>query len=397
MREGEEGLLKMIRLPSLGVCTGCAACHDRCANDAITMRMDSEGFLYPQIDGNRCTHCAQCRRVCPALNGAASRLPRAVLAVKAKDVELRLASSSGGVFSVLARLILDSGGRVYGAAFDRSDWSVEHRCADDEISLGGLRGSKYVQSRMVGVYRSVEADVNAGIPVLFSGTHCQVAALRRFLGRTPENLWTVDVLCHGVPSPRAWQSYLDCRRKAVGRNGIEKVSFRSKVNGWKDFSLVIRFEQGGDYRCDFRADPFMRAFLSEVCNRPSCHRCKFRELRSGADLTVADFWGVDEAVPDFDDGRGVSLVLVNTLRGQVLFGRVAVQLDGQESTYRAAQVGNSALWRSPQSHPRRAKFLKLLACGMPFDVALEYVLRPPMSRRLMAFIRRMVCRDGGRR
>ena len=234
------------------LCTGCSACHDVCERDAITMVADGEGFLYPKVDSARCVECGRCADVCSALQQNASRHPLSVWAAKAKDDGLRLASSSGGVFSLLARRILAGGGRVYGAAFDRTDWSVHHIGINDENGLDELRGSKYLQSRTQGVYRQVKRDLESGSHVLFSGTPCQVAALRHYLGRNWDNLFLVDVVCHGVPSPRVWKDYLKYRQdvttegrdsaSAEGRN-IRRIASRRKDCGWKRYSLSLRFAQ----------------------------------------------------------------------------------------------------------------------------------------------------------
>ena len=179
-------------------CSGCAACCDACARDAITLSVDAEGFLYPKVDSKKCVECGRCVQVCPSSSPDLPRQPLAVYAAKAKDEELRLESSSGGAFSLLARQILSKGGKVYGAAFDRSDWSVRHIGVENEGGLGELRGSKYLQSRVIGVYRNVKANLMSGFPVLFSGTPCQIAALRHYLGRSYDSLILVDVVT--IPS-----------------------------------------------------------------------------------------------------------------------------------------------------------------------------------------------------
>lgn len=388
-------------------CSGCSACHDACPRGAISMVSDAEGFLYPQVDTERCVNCGICAKVCPSLNRPDPRTPLAVYAAKAKDTELRLASSSGGVFSLLARQILAKGGKVFGAAFDKKDWSVEHIGVTDEEGLAELRGSKYVQSRTAGIYREVKSALGANIPVLFSGTPCQIAALRAYLNSpTPThyaNLFLVDVACHGVPSPAVWQKYLDWQCEAAsalgrgsapaeGRN-IRRISFRCKNCGWKRYSLSLRFANDKEYLRQFPEDPFMRAFLHELCNRPSCHDCQVRELRSGSDLTIADFWGIDRVMPDFDDDCGTSLVLANTEKGAALLNSITPDIELRQSTFNNALSGNSALVRSPTPHRNRAKFLEKCR-AKNFDKFVARMLLPPFMIRIRTLIGRILRKLG---
>ena len=366
------------------------------------MVADDEGFLYPEIDSSKCVNCGRCTTTCSVFRPNDSRQPIAVYAARAIDDELRLVSSSGGVFSLLARQILSQGGRVYGAAFDRTDWSVVHRSVGDEGGLEELRGSKYLQSRTTGIYRQVERDLETGCQVLFSGTPCQIAALRHYLGRDWDNLVLVDVVCHGVPSPRVWKNYLEFRSAASaggrgsapaeGRN-IRRIASRRKDCGWKRYSLSLRFANDKEYRSVFSEDPFMRAFLAELCNRPSCHDCQFRELRSGADLTIGDFWGVDKCHPEMDDDRGTSLVLVNTDKGALFFKGIRNALDCEVATFDEAVAGNSALLASPRPHRNRKRFLKHCH-SHGFDHYVAQMLKPALLMRMRSFAGRCLRRFG---
>lgn len=379
------------------------------------MVADKEGFLYPQIDEQQCVNCGLCVRACPSLNRPDSRTPIAVYATKAKDTELRLASSSGGIFSLLARQILSKGGKVFGAAFDKHDWSVEHIGVLNEEGLAELRGSKYLQSRTAGIYREVKVALLSGIPVLFTGTPCQIAALRLYLeNSTPRsalntltsNLTLVDVVCHGASSPMVWQKYLDWQGEsalaegrgsapAEGRN-IRRISFRRKNCGWKRFSLSLRFANDKEYLRQFPDDPFMKAFLAELCNRPSCHDCQIRELRSGSDLAIADYWGVDRVIPDFDDDRGTSLVLVNTEKGASLLNSIGEQVDIRKSNFDDAVAGNSALVRSPSPHRNRLLFMKKCR-ERNFEKLVARMLLPPLKTRLRTFLGRIIRKFGLRK
>lgn len=371
------------------------------------MIADDEGFLYPQINSALCVNCGLCARACPSLNRPEPRKPLAVYAAKANDTELRLASSSGGIFSLLARQILAKGGTVFGAAFDKRDWSVEHIEVVNEEGLSELRGSKYLQSRTAGIYRKVSATLQSGLPVLFTGTPCQIAALRAYLNLQPStstsNLYLVDVVCHGAPSPMVWQKYLDWQCEAASAQGrgsapaegrnIRRISFRRKNCGWKRYSLSLRFADDKEYLCQFPDDPFMRAFLRELCNRLSCHDCQCRELRSGSDLTIADFWGIEKVLPEFDDDRGASLVLTNTEKGATLLQAIAECIDLRNSNFDVAISGNSALVRSPTPHRNRTQFLKKCRAEN-FDKFVIRMLLPSLRIRIRSLLVRIIRKLG---
>ena len=336
-------------------CTGCAACHDACAKGAISMVPDGEGFAHPQIDAAKCIRCGRCEQLCPVLHPDAPSEPLAVYAAKAKDDELRLQSSSGGIFSLLARQVIKQGGIVFGAGWDKSDWHVVHKTAENELELDELRGSKYVQSDTRGIYTNVKSQLATGRQVLFSGTPCQIAALRRFLGREYDNLVLADVICHAVPSPLVWRRYLETRIEAANMTGsadgqaIRRISFRRKDCGWKRFSLSLTFTNDREYRQTLDKDPFLQAFLNEFCNRPSCQTCPFKSGVSGADLTLGDYWGIAKAHRGMDDDKGASVLLVNTQKGEDLF---------------------NGILRDVSSIPSKCKYLRRLNLAFAKPIAL---------------------------
>lgn len=370
----------MIQLAKKQICTGCAACSSVCARNAIAMVADDEGFRYPVVDMSLCVGCGKCRLVCPALNASSARRPNAVYAAISNDEELRNNSSSGGVFSILATQVLATGGIIYGAAFDRKDWHVFHRSAESQQELAELRGSKYVQSDIGQVYHSALENLERGRKVLFSGTPCQVAAFRNFLGRDWDNLLLVDVVCHGAPSPLAWQKYLQKRTDIVqrgNRNGtvdgstVREVSLRNKSYGWQRYSVSILFSNGETYLREHQYDSFIQAFLKELCTRPSCHFCPVRELRSGADLTIGDYWRVRERHPAMDDDKGTSLVLVNTNKGRCAFEGIEDFLCFESSSYEDAVRVNPAILLSPVINDKRAAFFSRLVMNDFDDLVLR--------------------------
>lgn len=394
-----------MNLAAHNLCSGCAACYAVCARKAISMQPDEEGFAYPRVDESLCVNCSLCERVCPSLHPKAPREPISVYAAKAKDGALRIESSSGGIFSLLARQIISDGGIVYGAAILGADLSVCHCSAENEEELSRLRGSKYVQSDVGDIYSSVRSQLKDGRKVLFSGTPCQVAALRNFLARDYSNLVCIDVICHAVPSPLAWRKFLEKRAAEFGKGGgsarpeaviDRKISFRCKNYGWKRFSMSLRFTNGTEYLLDLYADTFLRGFLSELYNRPSCHECSVRELRSGSDITLGDYWNVHMHFPKMDDDAGTSVVLVNSERGAALVKRVSPFCDIVKSDYADVCRTNPAAYRSSTPHSKRSNFFRLISARSDFDVAVNKLLRQPLLRRVGSLVKRMSRKLGGK-
>ncbi len=364
------------------VCTGCAACAASCPAVCISMRPDAEGFVHPIVDNARCTTCGKCFRICPAVHRPDAREPLAVYAARSNDDVLRLESSSGGVFTLLARQTLSTGGVVFGAGWS-DDLHVVHKAAENEEQLAELRGSKYVQSEVGHTYQEAKAQLERGRKVLYSGTPCHIAGLKAFLQRDYPNLLCVDLICHAVPSPKVFALY---KRELEAKYGAQaaRISFRSKESGWKRFSLVFSFENGKSNRETLGVDPFLRGFLQELYNRPSCHQCRFRELRSGADITLADYWGVRQRFPEMDDDRGVSMVLVNTPAGQIAYSALAPQIDSRESDFGDARRCNPALFRSSHMHPKRVRFFKNISSGS-LVVLITKSLKPGLYRSVRVY------------
>ena len=314
-------------------CCGCEACVQRCPKSCITMREDNEGFLYPEIDKDICIDCGLCEKVCPVINQAEERKPLAVYAAKHRDEQIRMASSSGGVFTAIAECVIDEGGVVFGARFNQ-DWDVVHSYTETKGGLAAFRRSKYVQSRIGESYKEAESFLKSGRKVLFAGTPCQVAGLKCFLRKEYVNLLTVDFICHGVPSPGVWKQYLkkeiarQCdRENTVSSHStheknvrIESISFRDKRFGWKKYNFVLTFSTTsgeGRKKSVLFSEPlnkniFLQGFLSNLYLRPSCHSCPVRGFRSQSDMTIGDFWGVQKVLPEFDDDKGISVMLVHS-------------------------------------------------------------------------------------
>ena len=299
-------------------CNGCEACANACPQNAIAMVRDAEGFAYPEINHELCKECGRCDDVCPALNFVKKypkTLPKIFAAINPDD-KVRRHSSSGGVFTALSELILKDGGVIFGAGYDEK-FHVVHKSARTLEELENLRGSKYVQSQIGDVYRQVK-DALKETKVLFSGTPCQCAGLKRFLGKDDDNLLTVDFICHGVPSPAIWEYYIDLFGFA---HEVSHVNFASKRYGWKFAHMEINFADRESYISQVQQDAYCGTYLRGLNERPSCNECKFKFPSVQSDLTLGDALGVQDYAPEMFDDRGTSLVLIHTPKGKGYFER----------------------------------------------------------------------------
>ncbi len=302
-----------------GNCCGCGACKSICPKNAIGMKTDSEGFQYPEADTSLCTNCGLCKKVCTfnaewgGIKEQCAEQPMAVYGVKHKDAVIRAASRSGGIFTALSDQILKQGGSVYGVALTK-EFLAEHLRAVTQEERDRFRGSKYIQSKMDGIYSQIRDDLRARKAVLFSGTPCQTTAVRKAMEKENCNkLLLVDIVCHGVPSPKVWRDYLDEMEKEYGGK-ITAVDFRNKKFGW-DSHMESFVVNGTEYDSAI----FKTLFGSHEIIRPSCYYCKYKKIVRSGDVTIADYWGIDKAIPGFNDNKGVSLVLVNTEKGHNIF------------------------------------------------------------------------------
>jgi coenzyme F420-reducing hydrogenase beta subunit len=311
-------------------CCGCSACQQVCPRKCITLSEDEDGFVYPSVDNTSCVECGLCAQVCPYTHSFDPRKPITVYASMHTDEGIRLNSSSGGVFTALAEYVINKGGVIFGAMFS-DKWEVTHGYVDSLDDLYRLRGSKYVQSSMDNTYKEIGQFLKQGVSVLFSGTSCQILGLKNYLGKDWKNLlWTVEVVCHGVPSPLVWRNYLTTVDSL--NLGIESISFRDKKVGWANFHLSIRSNGGiGLLSQSCSTNSYLKAFLHNLTLRPSCFYCPAKGGRSGADIAIADFWGIDGVRPDLNDDKGISAVLCYSQEGNALVK--LLPLNNYETTY----------------------------------------------------------------
>ena len=339
----------MIQLTNKTDCCGCDACGDVCAHGAITFKTDIEGFRYPEVDPQRCTDCGLCERVCPVINIKELKkndapTPLHTLAAINRDMTVRWDSTSGGAFSALADNILREGGYVGGAVYD-DNFLVRQIVSDQPADLPRLRSSKYLQSNAEGFYRAVRGAVKTGKPVLVCGTPCQMAALRRFLGRDHDNLIIIDFICRGVNSPKVYRAYLDSLEKRYGSK-VVYVKAKNKELGWRNLTRKVTFANGRSYYGIHMQDDFRRGYHTNVFCRPSCYDCRFKGFPRMADITIGDFWGIEKIDKNLDNNVGTSMILLNSHKGEAYFEKVKDRLEYRETPFESILSGNQALKKS---------------------------------------------------
>ena len=396
----------MIHLSDKSRCCGCTACVAVCPKQCIRLVEDEEGFLYPKTDASICVDCKLCEKRCPELSPKKERMPLSVYAMKNKDEQIRLASSSGGIFTLLASKVIEKGGVVFGARFNEQ-WEVVHDYTETKDGLAPFRGSKYVQSHVGDCYRKVNFFLQQGRKVMFTGTPCQIAGLKNFLGKEYDALLTVDVVCHGVPSPKVWRIYIDEIARKGGKNSvlphsiherdalIKGISFRDKRLGWKKYSFALTLSEAtadGEQNTVllssvFSENPYMQVFLSNLSLRPSCYACPAKAGRSGSDITIADFWGIEDVLPEFDDDKGISLVLSYSDKGEILLQG----LEGVECRpvdYLSGKKMNPSMAFSVNKHINRNFFFRQLNSGRSLSVVYEDCFSHALGKRIYRFLYR---------
>lgn len=313
----------MIHISKPEQCCGCSACASICGHNAIVMKPDVLGFLYPEVNINKCTNCGLCEKVCAFnINYDVSLNFPAPIAFGARQKKLDevMQSRSGAIFAALSDYVLENGGVVYGAGYEKH-FRVIHKRATTKKERDEFRGSKYVQSDMNTVFRQVNKDLKDGLLVLFTGTACQTSGLNSYIGRKMrERLILVDIVCHGVPSPFLWEDYLSFLENRQG-DVIESLNFRDKVKyGWNTHRETFKFFK------DQESKSFDYLFYKSLYFRRSCYTCHFTNTCRPSDITLADYWGIEKNLPEFNDNKGCNLILVNTPKGKNILESIQEKL-----------------------------------------------------------------------
>lgn len=373
------------------------------------MQEDEEGFLYPSINTTLCINCGLCEKVCPVLNQEKSREPYTVFAAKNPNEKVRIQSSSGGIFTMLAEQIIDDGGIVFGVGFNKN-WEAYHSFTDNKKGLATFRTSKYIQSRVGNTYKEAEIFLKQGRKVLYSGTPCQILGLKKFLRKEYDNLFTIDFICHGVPSPGVFRWYIGEEIAQLSKKKynytfhpiskipninsiakeygykIENIQFRDKRKGWKKFSLSIELSKIEYAKKDnsitisstLDKNSYLRGFIKNLYLRPSCHSCPTKELKSGSDITIGDYWGIKNLKPEIDDDKGISAIIINTEKGYSAVNRINAET--YEMEYASLCRMNPAIIKSALYNPHKEVFF--LRSKDSFKELIQKYCKTSYKRRL---------------
>lgn len=346
----------MISINTKAQCCGCTACVNICHRGCISMIPDEEGFLFPIVDTKKCINCKLCEKVCPMRHQDFSHEIKRTLCAKHIDNSVRQECSSGGVFALLSEAFVSLGGIVVGCTMD-SKLRAMHTFAKTKEDLITFRSSKYVQSDIRGVFQQIKTLLDSGNHVLFSGTPCQVSGLRNFLQKPYINLICIDVLCHGVPSPKLLNDYISAQEEKTGSRA-SFISFRCKRHEWKRLHIEIKYKNGMDYYKNATYDPYMQLFLSNKSQRSSCFHCPFTTTHRMGDISLGDFWGIGKVYHSFDDNMGLSMVLINSKRGELLFEKIVAKLSVFETQESLAIKGNKVLVENISGEEQRNLFYR---------------------------------------
>lgn len=377
----------MIRVPFN--CTGCHACVSVCPNNCIAMVVNEEGFSFPEINTSKCIQCNLCDRICPVTNEQVKSTHTQAYGIKNKNETERRDSSSGGVFSLLAEQILVHGGVVFGAAYN-DDFAVQHIAVRDKKDLSRLRNAKYTQSMIGNSFKEIETLLKSGRKVLFSGTPCQCSGLKQFLRKEYDNLLLVDLICHGVPSPKVWQMYINYRslKENNGKRPV-RINMRSKKTGWSHYGYSTEFDYGDGKISQIGNghDLFMKAFVGNICLRSSCSDCKMKGVERCTDFTLGDYWGIWNQHPDFDDNKGTSVVFVHTQKGREMLEQLSDKIDCLKVDVEDAYKENGSLVNSSLAHSGRDEFLEQITADNFEELVKKYfpqesVQKPGLLQRI---------------
>lgn len=375
----------MIKIVNKKMCTGCCACMNVCPTQCITMEYDHEGFIYPSVDTTACKNCGSCENACPLLKRKPINTNRLicpeVLAAWNKDHITRLDSTSGGVFSALANKMFDLDGFVGGAIFSK-DHTVSHIVTNDRNILKDMRSSKYLQSYCGKIYNDIKHLLENRKKVLICATPCQIAGLYSVLGKDYENLITCDFICIGINSPKAFLKYIDMLEIKFNAKAT-KIKFKDKTFGWHRFATRVDFKNGKTYIKAHYSDPYMRSLLDAHLVRPSCYSCNFKRIPRQADITLADFWGIEKINPELDSDFGTSAVILNSKKGKDFFKHLSNIFFSNKLSLQDVAAGNRALFKSIEYKKCREQFFADLEIKSFNELTKKYFPAPSLLSRIM--------------
>lgn len=380
-------------------CCGCGACALLCPKGAVTMQENREGFLYPKIEKYLCIDCGSCLRACGFRNGERIESFRETYAACARDGDWRQ-SASGGLFAGLALAVLDKGGAVFGCAMVYEDGRLipRHMCVREKKELTRLKGSKYVQSRMGNIYTEVQERLQEGDSVLFCGTPCQVMGLRSYLQKNYDNLYTAELVCHGVPSAKLFQDYIASVEKKEKKKVID-FQFRDKSQGWRLYgSMVLSEENGRKTKKFFEPEDssYYQLFLRGDTYRESCYDCPFASVYRSGDITIGDYWGIELVHPEYltknggalEEQKGISCLIVNNEQGRRLLEKYGQGIERYASSYDKAARYNGQLLHACDRKKERDRVMVL--AGQGYEQVEKWYQRRRIRSRIQRKLRSMV-------
>lgn len=384
----------MIEIHDKSDCCGCTACANSCPVNAISMVADDEGFLYPQINLNSCINCNKCSNVCPIKNNIEPNdFVRKAYICQNRSNSIRSDSTSGGVFSALASYVIQKGGYVFGAEFDK-EWKVRHSFTNKEEELWKFRGSKYIQSDLGESFANVQKLLENGNLVLFSGTPCQVEGLHSFLNKDYSNLLLMDIVCFAIASPRAWDVYLNhlTSKHMLDLTKVRRIMFRDKRLYGYEYSVMSFLGEKGErlYSSGPESNQMLRSFVSNTSTRPSCYKCKFKKSERVSDFTVWDCYNIYQYDKNLDDNMGTSHLITHTAKAEMVLRKIEKTHLLVESVDTASAIASEpAMTECAKPNKNRTNFFKSIRNGIdPFDIyfpdsikiLMERLLRKTLSR-----------------
>lgn len=381
-------------LPVKNLCSGCGACAAACPKNCIEMTADSEGFRYPIIEQAQCVSCQTCETVCPIISPPHLSQETTAVAAQSQNNVIRKESSSGGVFSALAEYVLTKGGLICAAIYDEKQ-RVSHIIIDKPDGIRAMCGAKYAQSRAENCFSRIKKELQEDRYVLFVGTPCQTAGLSQYLGRTYETLILVDMICHGVPSPKVWEKYLRERQASdAPQSEFQNINLRDKESGWSrySYSVKIQYRNGVVYQMPQGQDWFMRGFVQNLFLRPSCSQCSSKGIERCSDLTLGDCWGIWDIAPEFDDNRGTSLVLIHSKKGQQLWDNISSGFRTCSLSTDQAIAQNPSAVSSSVPHPNREQFFNGLSSDQSITDLVQTCLVPQVQNGFLQRLREKIGR-----
>ena len=379
----ENKILKQVQNDT---CTGCGACLNSCPKNAITMHGDEYGFYKPVIDNEKCVNCGLCEKVCPIdkFNSTNENAPK-VFALQINDEGQLYKSASGGAFAVIAKEVISQGGVVYGVIYD-DEMKVCHSRTETIDGLEKMYSSKYVQSNTKTTFKQAKEDLENKKTVLFSGTPCQIAGLKSYLRKDYENLLTVDLVCHGVPSPKIFEIYKkEFMQKRPKDEWLLNIDFRSKIQSWSNEVVEIN-TASNIYAIQANNDNFMKAFLSDLSTNSACHNCQFNNLPRVADLSLGDFWGVDDYDKTLNNNKGLSIVLMNNQKGRKWFEKIKDNCMTKDVPLDMVVKCNPNIKGSSKPHKKRLEFFEDINSGKTLKSCVKKYCKTPLHIAIYRFL-----------